>query len=88
MQSLERALKMKDIKKGKYFCERHVMPKTGPSITKENQKTIVFIAGQCVGCGSQLYGDIDLSQEAKEMPCSNNECNYKYIYKDNTLYAT
>ena len=79
-------MKMKDVKKGKYYCERHIVSKDKRPITKANQNTVVFIAGQCVGCGSALFGDIDLSREVKEMPCSNKECNYKYIYRDNAMY--
>jgi len=88
MKQLDRVIKMKDIKKGKYYVERHIISNNNePVITKKNEKVKAFMLGMCPGCGTQLISDIDLTQEAKEMPCYNKECNYKFIYKDNTLYV-
>lgn len=81
MNQLNRVIKMKDVKKGSYFVERHVTK------DKDVEKVRAFILGACPGCGTQLVGEIDLSQEAKEMPCFNKECNYKFIYKDNSLFS-
>jgi DNA-directed RNA polymerase subunit RPC12/RpoP len=86
MKQLDRVMKMKDIKKGKYYVERHITSGNNEPVTKKNEKVRAFIIGQCE-CGSQLVGDIDLLQEAKELPCNNKECNYKFLYKDNTLYS-
>jgi hypothetical protein len=88
MKQLDRVSKIKDIKKGQYYVERHILSNNNEPITKRNQKTMVFILGECPGCGTQLIGDIDLSQDTKEMPCFNKECAYKFIYKDNTLFST
>jgi len=87
MKHLDRVEKIKDVKKGKYYVERHAVSGSDEPITKKNEKLKALVIGQCPGCGTQLIGDIDLAQEAKEMPCFNKECSYKFIYKDNALFS-
>jgi len=87
MKQMDRVEKIKDIKKGQYYVERHIISNNNEPITKRNEKTMAFIMGGCPGCGTQITGDIDISEEAKEMPCSNKDCNYKFTYKDNSFYC-
>jgi len=86
MNQLNRIEKIKNLKKGQYCVERHIVSNNNEPITKANEKIKAFIIGMCPGCGTQLIGDIDPT-EAKEMPCFNKECNYKFIYKDSALFS-
>ena len=85
---MERVSKIKDVKKGKYYTEIRVISENGAPIQKgvNDGKLMATVVGKCPGCGSELVGQIDLSKPPEEMPCPNKEnCNYKFIYKDNSL---
>jgi len=88
MNQLSRVMKLKDIKtKGQYYSERRVVPVSGTTITKDNEKILVFMTGQCPDCGSQFFSDLDLTKPQEERPCVNNECKTRFIYKDNAMFS-
>ena len=88
MKQLERVLEMREVKKGKYYIERQfIRLDIDKPISVDNEKIIGFILGKCPGCGSEIAGNIDMTEKPKEMPCFNKECTYKFIYENNSLYA-
>jgi len=88
MQQLEKVMKLKQIKtKGQYYSERRVVPISGGTVTKDNEKILVFMTGQCPDCGSQFFCDLDLSKPQEERPCVNKECKTKFVYKDNAMWS-
>jgi hypothetical protein len=87
MKDLERKMKIKEVKKpGQYFLERHVVDKNNnKTVTKANEKLLIFMTGRCPSCNNLFFSDYDPTIESKKLDCSNKECSIKFLFEEGCL---